>query len=148
MPTFYFHFRNHGALEEDDMGVEFLSLEDAYLGAFEAAREMWTELLRQRTDPMGCAFEIGDKTGRLILTVPFSEVLQTAQAGERRQRLSETKDTSADASHALLLEIADRGARAQRLVSHIATEVQTARDTMASIRTLLDRVSPPAGRSF
>ena len=87
MPTCYFHFRNRSVVEEDDIGVEFQSLEEAYLGAFDTAQEMWTELLRQRTDPLGCSFEIAGHTGRLLLTEPFDQVLRTAQV-EQRQKLA------------------------------------------------------------
>ena len=39
MPLFFFDFTSHGAIEKDDIGTEFPSLEEAYLDACRSALE-------------------------------------------------------------------------------------------------------------
>jgi Domain of unknown function (DUF6894) len=51
MPLFYFHLTVGREHSPDDLGVEFDSVEAAYLDAFATAREMWSELLKNREDP-------------------------------------------------------------------------------------------------
>src|SRR5690348_12193979 len=80
MNRFYFHFRQGVTLSVDDEGCTFASAEDAYLGAFTAAREMWHELLFQREDPRACSFDVTDKQGQLLFTLPFSEVLEVCRS--------------------------------------------------------------------
>lgn len=49
--------------------------EHAYLEAYEAAAEMWGELLRKRNDPRRCAFDIRDPGGNVLFELSFTEVL-------------------------------------------------------------------------
>ena len=42
---YFFHLRVGKTLNPDELGLEFPNLETAYLKAFEAAQEMWRELL-------------------------------------------------------------------------------------------------------
>jgi uncharacterized protein DUF6894 len=51
MPLFYFHLLVGKQRYPDDLGIEFDSLEAAYLNAFEGMREMWVELLKEMTRP-------------------------------------------------------------------------------------------------
>jgi hypothetical protein len=76
MPLFYFHLKVGRNRYPDHLGVEFDSLEAAYLDAFEAARDMWSELLKSREDPTAHSFEICNADGELLLTLPFTEVLE------------------------------------------------------------------------
>jgi hypothetical protein len=76
---YYFHLRIGGTLSPDELGLELPDLETAYLEAFQAAQQMWTELLAERSNPLVRAFEIADAEGRILLTVPFSEVLERAR---------------------------------------------------------------------
>ena len=76
---YYFHLRIGETLSPDELGLELPDLETAYLEAFQAAQEMWAELLAERSDPLVRAFEIADADGRTLLTVPFSEVLERAR---------------------------------------------------------------------
>lgn len=75
MHRFHFHFRQGRSYSVDEEGCTFASAEDAYLGAFMAAQEMWHELLVQREDPRDCSFDVTDDRARLLFTLPFSEVL-------------------------------------------------------------------------
>ena len=66
-------------LSPDDFGMDLPDLDTAYLEAFQAAQDMWAELLAQRQDPLIRTFEIADETGRTLLTMPFAEVLDRAR---------------------------------------------------------------------
>ena len=79
MPLFYFHLRVGKERYPDDLGVEFSDLDAAYFDAFASAKEMWTELLKDGEDPTTRSFEIADADGKLLLTLPFKEVLEAAQ---------------------------------------------------------------------
>ena len=79
MPRFYFDFRQNGELTPDTVGCEFGTVEEAYLEAFKAAREMWAELLDQRRDPRRCCFEIHDGDGNLLFVLPFWEILESCR---------------------------------------------------------------------
>jgi hypothetical protein len=75
MARYFFNFRQGTALAADDIGSEFETVEDAYLGAVQAAQDMWRELLIRREDPLECAFEVVDQDGNELFALPFSEVL-------------------------------------------------------------------------
>jgi hypothetical protein len=58
------------------------------LEAFRAATEIWAELLFRRRDPTRLAFEIADESGKLVMCLPFAEVLETIRP--RRLLVSHT----------------------------------------------------------
>ena len=75
MPLFYFHLRGPKGLERDDVGLEFASLEVAYLEACRSVPTMGAELAHTEKNPARYAFEITDASGALLMEVPFTEVL-------------------------------------------------------------------------
>jgi hypothetical protein len=75
MPRFFFDFRQSGRLVPDSEGIEFESVEQAYLEAFRTAQEMWSELLKQRRDPRRCLFEVRSAAGDMLFIFPFQEVV-------------------------------------------------------------------------
>jgi hypothetical protein len=75
MPLFFFDFTSHGAIEKDDLGTEFPSLEEAYLDACRSVLEISFEGLRNRRDPHLDSVEILDAGRRSLMEVPFSDVL-------------------------------------------------------------------------
>src|SRR5262249_22159457 len=75
---YYFHLQIGRSFSPDEIGLELPDLETAYLEAFKAAQEMWTELLVERSDPFLRSFEIADEHGQVLLTLPFREVLERA----------------------------------------------------------------------
>ena len=83
MPRFFFDFRQHRALSPDNVGNEFATTEQAYLEAFKAAQEMWSDLLAGRRDPRRCAFEVHDGEGHLLFVLPFEEVLESCRDRNR-----------------------------------------------------------------
>ena len=76
MPLYYFHFAVGRKRYPDELGVQFDSVEAAYLDAFRAAEEMWIELIKKGEDPTTGSFEICDTNGDLLLILPFKEVLK------------------------------------------------------------------------
>jgi len=75
MPRFFFDFAQAGVRTRDDDGLEFASVEQAYLEAAEAAQEMWSDLMRKRQDPRQCYFEVRDTGGNLLFVFAFQELL-------------------------------------------------------------------------
>src|SRR5215467_13680215 len=79
MAHFHFNFRQGETYTVDEEGCEFRNAEEAYLGAFNAAQDLWHEMLVNRQDPLLCAFEITDDEGRCLFTLPFGEVLDACR---------------------------------------------------------------------
>ena len=117
MSRFYFNFQQGTSFSIDEEGCEFPNVEDAYLGAVAAARDMWRELLIRREDPLACAFEVTDEKGRELFTLPFSELLDAC-----RDRPAKPLPTPMAA--ALFVERAQAQAQAQ---------LRQTRQTMSSI---------------
>jgi hypothetical protein len=67
----------------DRDGAKFPALEDAYLEAYKAARELWHQLLLKRQDPTRCAFEIADPYGALIDVLHLTEFLRDCRPAGR-----------------------------------------------------------------
>jgi len=77
MPHFFFDFCQGPDHCADAQGTEFGSVEDAYLGAFQAAQDMWSELLRKRQDPRRCFFEVRNAEREVLFILPFQEVMDS-----------------------------------------------------------------------
>lgn len=77
MPRFFFDFRQAGHLVPDSDGIEFPSVEQAYLEAFKTAQDMWSELLKERRDPRRCLFEVRNAAGDILFIFPFQEVVDS-----------------------------------------------------------------------
>jgi len=75
MPHYFFDFRQADVLTRDTIGIEFANVEQAYLEAFRAAQEMWSELLKQRQDPRRCMFEVRNTEGETLFLFPFQETV-------------------------------------------------------------------------
>ena len=75
MPRFFFHLRSPAGTERDDVGLEFADLETAYLDACATIPAMSADLVRENADPSRHVFEITDEADRVLMTVPFLEIL-------------------------------------------------------------------------
>ncbi|MER2269466.1 DUF6894 family protein [Methylobacterium oxalidis] len=78
MPHYYFHLRTPHGLQWDEEGVPFTGLDEAYLDVCRAIAEMVVDLIHAgmpRVELLRCDFEIADREGRLLMDVPFAEVL-------------------------------------------------------------------------
>jgi len=85
MTRYFFNFQQGDACTVDADGSEFSSVEEAYLGAFRAAQDMWHELLIEREDPMLCAFEVTNGAGDSLFVLNFGEVLEACRGHSRRR---------------------------------------------------------------
>jgi PAS domain-containing protein len=79
MPTFYFHFSDGHQTKPDDLGIEFVNLEQAYLEVCAAIPDIARDLLIERHDPLAASFKIADSSGRILMSVPFTEMLSGAE---------------------------------------------------------------------
>lgn len=79
MPRYFFDFRQGPDNCPDAEGSEFANVEKAYLEAFRAAQDMWSELLRQRRDPRRCVFEVRNGQRDLLFVLPFEEVMESCR---------------------------------------------------------------------
>jgi hypothetical protein len=77
---FFFHLRTAAGVERDEVGLGLDSLEAAYLSVCETIPAAAAEMLRARQDPMASAYLIHDEAGRLLIEVPFAEVVARTTA--------------------------------------------------------------------
>ncbi len=75
MPQFYFHLRGPDGLDYDDVGLELVSVEAAYLEACKAVPGVGSELAFSAKNPIRYGFEITDAHDTILMIVPFAEVL-------------------------------------------------------------------------
>ena len=74
MPLFYFDFGDDNGSGADD-GIEFPSIEAAYLVAYHAAIDMWAEARHVGRDLSGHQFFIRDENGRVLVELSFAEAV-------------------------------------------------------------------------
>jgi hypothetical protein len=83
-------------------------VETAYLEAFQAATEMWIEALAEVRNPSRERFEIRDASGRVVLELPFSEILQSGKGARRPAPTFAALRKAADRTHSLQIELASQ----------------------------------------
>lgn len=125
MPLFYFHLRNPQGLNRDQIGLEFPSVEAAYLEACHTVPEISADLVRKKANPARYAFEITDEDDRLLMEVPFAEVLD-------RGRKPAPPPTTAQLQAAVA-----QVERSAKLISALRKEHADTRDKLAETRRLL-----------
>jgi uncharacterized protein DUF6894 len=81
MPRYHFHFWNGNEFTPDPEGIELPSLEAAYHRACLAAKEMAGQLALTQGAIDARGFEIADESGRMMLALPFRDVMEVM--GER-----------------------------------------------------------------
>lgn len=128
MPIFHLNLRDNGTLWPDQDGAEFASLDEAYLEAFAGAQEMWTPRLRDRKSPLSCAFEIADSAGNVLVTLPFSEVLESCYGNPLAGRTPRAVG--------IALSVVERS---RSLRSEFSDQLKAIEETMGSTRRLLAR---------
>ena len=84
IPLFFFDYFDGQQLHEAEDGVELCDADAAYLEAFKAATEIWGEALQGRRNPRSDAFKIRDRTGVVVLELPFAEVLESSRGRRLR----------------------------------------------------------------
>jgi hypothetical protein len=130
---YYFHLRIGGTIDPDEIGVELANIETAYLEAFKAAQEMWSELLAQGSDPLTRCFEIGDERGQLLLSVPFVEVLEQARKSRPPlPKLRQSLQAELQKHRELMTSLSEQVRRAH-------DQIKATRDALDSAREMLTR---------
>jgi hypothetical protein len=134
MPRFFFNLSSEGNVSIDETGMDFPSLETAYLDTCEAILEMGIEKLRARQDPSKDMFEIADGQRNVLMQVPFFEVLRPVAATSTTLRGLDTVRILHNRLHQV--------ARSEALQADIRAEYEQAKKTCCDIRTNLARMTP------
>lgn len=125
MQRYFFDFRQAGVRVPDTEGLEFRDVEEAYLEAFRAAQEMWSELLKERRDPRRCSFEVRNAAGEILFLFPFQEVVDCCT------------DRRAIALRRTFEELTHTSNYAKRVGDEFVEEVRTLRRALQDSRALL-----------
>jgi hypothetical protein len=132
MPRFFFNLRSQGDVSIDEIGTEFSCLEAAYLDACDAILQIAFDKLRSRQDPSRDTFEIADRERKVLMQVPFVEVLQPRAAKNiARMRLDTLR---------ILDNCLHQVARSEALQVAISAELEQAKKTCSGIRANLARI--------
>ena len=130
MALFFFHFSDDETRTSDDVGLEFATVEQAYLEAVAAAQAMWPELLAARRNPLNCAFDIADANGEVLFHVPFGELVEAC-----------ARPAQAPASQSKLhREIEDTHVRAQSAKAAIRSGFDEVRESLIEANALLGQL--------
>jgi hypothetical protein len=129
MPLFFFDFTFDGVTDTDDLGVQYASLEAAYLDTCRAALDISFEKLQAHRNAHLDSVEILDGNRRFLMLVPFSEVLRPRTAILPAQRDCEK----------LIQSCRQQIARAERLRAELVLEFKNIRSTTDVIRANLAR---------
>ena len=130
MPRFFINHTSPNEICVDDIGMEFSSLEAAYLDTCEAALAIAFEKLRERQDPASDAFEIIDEEQNVLMQVPFSEVLRPAAMTTKQENTLAFENCRRQA------------ARNRRLKDEIRAELTRTRGIFDAIRANLSAARP------
>lgn len=133
MAIYFFNFRQGAGYQADDVGSEFASVEDAYLGAFSAAQDMWHELLVQRQDPLLCTFEVTDERGLDLFMLPFEEILDVCR-GRGRPQVRPSHQPH------FVAETIEIRRQALRALDEVSATVASTRTTLRETWSLLSQV--------
>ena len=74
MPRYFFDLASPGAVERDELGIEFDDLDMAYLDAWRAVAEISAEMSGEGRDPSRLRFDVRDACRRPLLDIPFGEM--------------------------------------------------------------------------
>ena len=121
MPQFFFNFRDEDGLNRDREGLELPDLDAAYMEAFEAAKEMWIEAIRDMRNPMRQSFEVVDADGNILIIVPFGEVIASLKGAPNKHPV--------ETAH-----------RAAKLTSEVRQAVATAYQRLSEAQSLLAKL--------
>lgn len=130
MPRFFFHFTSQDDVSRDEVGTVFPSLEAAYLDGCQSVLEMSIDKLRARDDPTNDSVEITDEVGRVLLNIPFSEVLRP------RQKLG--IQANRRATDGVIQACERQILRSHALRSELRAEYEKTQSMFQSIRTKLE----------
>lgn len=75
MARFFFHLATGEDYERDEIGTDHTDANQAYLEAFETAQQIMVDLIREHRNPGAHRFDICDEQGRLVIQLPFTEIV-------------------------------------------------------------------------
>lgn len=130
MPRFFFHFTSQDGVSKDEVGTVFSSLEAAYLDCCQSALEISIDKLRARGDPTHDSIEITDESGRVLMNIPFLEVLRPRQKMDVRTN-RRTTDGAIQACQRQMQ-------RGHKLRSELRAEYEKTLSTFQAIRKKLE----------
>jgi hypothetical protein len=131
MPQFYFHLCTPKGLERDRVGLDWPSLDAAYLEACRTIPDLCADLLHEGTAPLACAFVICDAAGSALMEVPFSERLHDGRTPERPREISDQRACLAEVRKGRALIAAMRAEIAEMRAS--AAEMRARAEHTASL---------------
>jgi Domain of unknown function (DUF6894) len=134
VPRFFFNYREGGEYTHDRLGIEFETFELAYLDAFDAAREMWPEIMDRRVDPRICGFDIVNSDGVVVALVNFGEVLENCTRG---------RPVTAGKILLSCSEAVNNANRARRMLSEFQEQIDQTRRQLAAVRQLVGQLTLP-----
>lgn len=138
MPRFFFNYREGGEYTLDRLGVEFETFELAYLDAFDAAREMWPEIMDRRVDPRVCGFDILNSDGIVLALVNFGEVLENCTRG---------KPATPGKILVSFSQAMNNAHHTRRLLSQFQEQIDQTRRQLAAVQQLVRQFSLPPQRA-
>ena len=148
IPRFFFDYFDGSELHEAeaDDGLELSDANAAFLEAFKAATEVWSEAVRARRNPMFDYFRIRDRNGVVILELPFSEVLESGRGGRPilppvRLRSDEAQRVhrQLERGRKIVADQRDRVARLKALQRDTAVAERTL-DNFTNVLTIFEKV--------
>jgi hypothetical protein len=75
MPRYFFHIcSNRHGRSDDELGLDFASVETACSEALRAAQDLEGVFVARSQDPRDHAIEVTDEAGRVVLHLSFSEI--------------------------------------------------------------------------
>jgi hypothetical protein len=128
MALFFFHFFDGESLSPDETGTDLANVELALLEVSKTALEMWPELLAERVNPLGCAFDIANAKGEVVVRFDFVELLNVGRSSQRQPSAPLEIMCSA---------IADTHRRANQARAELDASMVEARRALKESRTLL-----------
>ena len=101
MRTFFFHLESPDGIERDECGIACDGVERAYLEACRAIPEITSTLLQERRNPHEYSFLIENADGQHLLTVPFTEQIQSSPQQMRDSQLRAARRLASEGAERL-----------------------------------------------
>lgn len=117
-------------MDLDHEGLELAGVEEAYLEAFKAVPGMSSDLAFDAKNPIRYGFEITDALGKILMVMPFAEVLDRGRKRSQQPAKLRFREGRAEMGRMVGLIVELHDAQAQLNM------------TLAETQRLLDSVKP------
>jgi hypothetical protein len=147
MPRFYFHLAAPGLIDEDEVGIDTLDLDSAYLEACEAIPGVIAEMLDAGHDPSQVEFRIADAFGVVLMEVPLFERVKRRRAGPPEAGPAGRKaDALIERAASLTRQIRQRAALLRETMAKAEREAERLRRIRAELAALVSGMGEKAMR--